>query len=32
MARAWGWIAESGQMTETGARHAGLEVKPVILK
>jgi hypothetical protein len=32
MARDWGWIAESGEMTETGARHAGLEVKPVILK
>jgi hypothetical protein len=32
LARDWGWIAESGEMTETGARHAGLEVKPVILK
>jgi len=28
LARDWGWIEESGELTPTGARHAGLEVRP----
>jgi hypothetical protein len=28
----WGWIEESGELTESGARHAGFEVRPGISK
>ena len=28
LARDWEWIEESGELTQTGARHAGLEVRP----
>jgi hypothetical protein len=30
LARDWGWILESGELTESGARHAGFEVRPRI--
>jgi hypothetical protein len=32
LAQHLGWVVESGELTETGARHAGIEVRPVILK
>jgi len=28
LARDWGWIEGSGELTQTGARQAGLEVRP----
>ncbi|MET0565161.1 MAG: hypothetical protein ABW021_01785 [Acidimicrobiia bacterium] len=31
-AQDWGWILESGELTGSGARHAGFEVRPGILK
>jgi len=32
LARDWGWIEESGELTVTGARHAGIEVRPRVPK
>jgi hypothetical protein len=32
LARHLGWVVDSDELTETGARHAGVEVRPVILK
>ena len=28
LAQNWGWITESGELTLSGARHAGFEAKP----
>jgi hypothetical protein len=30
LAQSWGWIEESGELTVTGARHAGIEIRPAI--
>jgi hypothetical protein len=31
LAQDWGWIAESGELTGAGARHAGFEIRPGVV-